>query len=431
MKWFTPRTPKKPQGPQLRIAILGAGPIGIEAALYAAALGMPFKVYERGHVGEHVRRWGHVPMFTPFGTNTTALGVARLHADYEDPDLPAPDDVVTGRDYCEAYLEQLAACEALEKRILPETEVVAIARRGFLKEDRPGDVVRAGQPFRLLVRDAKKAERTEEADVILDCTGTYGHHRYLGEGGIPAQGEAAAGKLVSYGLDDILGAHRDRYKDKTVLVVGSGYSAATSVTLLAKLAEAHPYTWVVWLARGEGSQPIKRFLNDPLRERDRVAVEANTLATRTDGNVEFHPSAQVESLEAPAPDQPVKVRATVDGKEQTWSVDRVIANVGYTPSLELTRELQVEVCPTWLSLPSLRGVLPTQRGVDLWGKSDIAASSVVQPEPNYFVLGAKSLGRFPHFFLRTGFEQVRQAFALLTKQPKLNLYEQAAQARAG
>ena len=50
-----------------RVAILGAGPVGLEAALYAAALRLPFTVYERGRVGEHLRRWGHVRLFSPFG----------------------------------------------------------------------------------------------------------------------------------------------------------------------------------------------------------------------------------------------------------------------------------------------------------------------------------------------------------------------------
>ena len=50
-----------------RIAILGAGPIGLEAALAAAERGMPFTLYEaapRG--GRHVRDWGHVRLFTPW-----------------------------------------------------------------------------------------------------------------------------------------------------------------------------------------------------------------------------------------------------------------------------------------------------------------------------------------------------------------------------
>ena len=53
----------KPDPP--RIAVLGAGPIGLEAALYARTLHYPVIVYERGRVGEYVQRWGHVRLFTP------------------------------------------------------------------------------------------------------------------------------------------------------------------------------------------------------------------------------------------------------------------------------------------------------------------------------------------------------------------------------
>src|SRR3954462_6310140 len=42
----------KPDVP--RIAVLGAGPVGLEAALYARALSLPVAVYERGRVAEHV-----------------------------------------------------------------------------------------------------------------------------------------------------------------------------------------------------------------------------------------------------------------------------------------------------------------------------------------------------------------------------------------
>ncbi|HWN44803.1 MAG TPA: NAD(P)-binding protein, partial [Thermoanaerobaculia bacterium] len=46
-----------------RIAILGAGPIGLEAALAAAEGGYPFTVYEAApSAGGNVRSWGHVRM---------------------------------------------------------------------------------------------------------------------------------------------------------------------------------------------------------------------------------------------------------------------------------------------------------------------------------------------------------------------------------
>src|SRR5207302_10601723 len=132
-------------------------------------------------------------------------------------------------------------------------------------------------------------------------------------------------------LDDILGERRGAYAGKYTVVVGVSYSAATSVCNLASLAEKDPSTWVVWLARGSSTQPLKRFANDPLRERDRLAVRANTLATRTDGNVEYHPQTTVEAVESAGPDTGFRVTARSAGKPRTWDVDRIIANVGYTP----------------------------------------------------------------------------------------------------
>src|SRR6266851_1988222 len=63
-----------PQLATRRIAVLGAGPIGLEAGLYARQLKLPFTIFEQGRIGEHVWRWGHVRLFSPFGMNSTPLG---------------------------------------------------------------------------------------------------------------------------------------------------------------------------------------------------------------------------------------------------------------------------------------------------------------------------------------------------------------------
>src|SRR5207253_1333939 len=147
-------------------------------------------------------------------------------------------------------LDPLAHTTALGDCLRLESQVVQVGRRGLLKEDLAGDAARGKQPFRLLVRDAKGRERAEEADVVLDCTGTYGQHRWLGDGGIAAAGELAAEQQIIYGLEDILGERRSAYAGKNVLIVGSGYSAATSACNLVSLAESDPGTWVIWLVRG-------------------------------------------------------------------------------------------------------------------------------------------------------------------------------------
>jgi hypothetical protein len=404
-----------------RIAILGAGPVGLEALLYAQALDLPAVVYERGRVGEYLHRWGHVRLFSPFGMNATPLGRQAILAETPKHPFPAAGDCITGREHLAAYLEPLAQLEPVRAALRTGTEVLHVGRRGCLKDDDPGDPRRARQPFRLLMREGGR-ERVEEADVVLDCTGTYGKHRWLGDGGIPALGEAAASGQIAYGLEDVLGERRQHYAGRNVLVVGAGYSAATAVCQLATLAESHPETWVTWLARGPSSQPLKRIPGDPLRERDRLAMRANNLGTRADGNVKFLNQAAVESVESLGGDRGFRVRGRVAGARATWEVERIIANVGYTPDNGLYRELQVHECYASLGPMKLAAALAGQRGPDCLKQAGHGPESLRNPEPNFFILGAKSYGRNAQFLLRVGFEQVRDAFALLTGKPNLDLF---------
>jgi thioredoxin reductase len=406
-----------------RIAVLGAGPIGLEAALYARTLNLPVAVYERGRVGEHLHRWGHVRLFSPFGMNVTSLGRAAIQAARPDHAFPADGDCTTGKEHLAAYLEPLANHAPLRECLHLDSQVLHVGRRGLLKGDSLGDARRGQQPFRLLIRDGKNRERLEEADVVLDCTGTYSQHRWLGDGGIPAVGELAAEPHLAYNLEDVLGQRRSVYAGKNVLVVGAGYSAATTVCNLAALAEEAPDTWVIWLARGASTQPIKRIANDPLRERDRLAVRANTLATRTDGNVEFHNQTMIEAIEFAGPDKGFRVSARCAGKPRTWEVDRVVANVGSTPDTQLYRELQIHECYASLGPMALAAALLKQGNVDCLQVKPQGRDTLRNPEPNYYILGVKSHGRGSHFLLRAGFEQVRDVFTFITGKADLDLYQ--------
>jgi hypothetical protein len=390
--------------------------VGLEAALYARHLGYAVTVYERGKVAEHVQRWGHIRLFSPFGMNTTSLGRKALSGH----SLPADGDCITGGEHRSAYLEPLAKCDLLKGCIQTDTRVLTIGRSGHLKSDPPGDANRGQSPFRLLIRQ-DKSERVDEADVVLDCTGTFGKHRWLGDGGIPAIGELTAEPNIPYGLEDVLGTRKDHYAGKSILVVGGGYSAATTVCALATLAEKHLDTWVVWLARTHRTQPLPRIPNDPLKDRDRLAVRANTLATRGDGNVEFHSQSLIHAVEKT--NEIFKVRAVVAGQERTWDVDRLIANVGYQPDVDLYRELQIHECYASQGPMALAASLAKQSGSDCLAIATGGTSTLRNPEPNFHILGAKSYGRNSHFLLRAGFDQVRDVFALITGKPGLDLYK--------
>ncbi len=366
----------------LRVAVLGAGPIGLEAAVHAKSLGHAVTVFDRGQVGEHVLRWGFVRMFTPFGMNVTPLGRLTILKETPGREFPADTDIVTGREFREAYLVPLAETAYLKGCLRPQTTVVAVGRAGVRKTDSP-DPRRAAAPFRMLVREASGAERTEVADEVLDCTGVFARPNWIGDGGIPAVGEIGARQHLSMSLDDVSGARRGHYAGKSVIVIGGGYSAAASVCDLATVAADDQATWVIWLTHGPRSQPLPRFANDPLKERDRLAARANSLATRCDGNLEYHPQTQIDELVCHGPDQGFRVAGRVGGKPASWEVERVIANVGYRPDLGFCSELRVSE----------------------------TSAGVLTDEPGYHVLGAKSRGRDSGFLLRDGHEQIRRIFA--------------------
>jgi thioredoxin reductase len=412
-----------PKHDAARIAILGAGPIGLEAALYARSLKLPVTVYERGRIAEFVQRWGHVRLFSPFGMNTTPVGRAAIRSTNGKHEFPHDADCTSGREHVSAYLDPLAKSPALKDCIRTDAHVVSVGRRGCLKDDAAGDARRAQHPFRLLIRDSKGRERSEDAEIVLDCTGVYGHHRWAGDGGIPAAGEQSLEPHIAYGLEDVLGDRKSVYAGKTVLVIGGGYSAATTVCNLAALAEQNSATWVIWLARAAGTQPLKRHPNDPLRDRDRLAAKANTLATRGDGNVEFHAQSALESIESLGPDRGFRVTARCAATTQTWDADRVIANVGYSPDAGVYRELQIHECYATLGPMSLAAALLKHSGGDCLSIPSQGAQTLKNPEPNYYILGAKSYGRNSHFLLRNGFEQIREVFTLITGDASLDLYK--------
>jgi hypothetical protein len=405
-----------------RLAVLGAGPIGLEAALYARSLGFPVAVYERGQAAEAVRHWGHVQLFTPFGLNHTTLGRRAILESSPQHAFPADNECITGWRHREVYLEPLAACGLLKGSLRLGTEVLAVGKSGLLKEETPGDPKRATRPFVLLLRDDKQRETTEEADVVIDCTGTYGRHRWLGDGGIPAAGERPARNLIAYGVEDVLGSRKQLYAGKGIMVVGGGYSAGTTIASLAQLVEHHPEMWITWLVRSAVNQPLRRIANDPFKGRDRLAASVNHLASRTDANVEFHSQASIDSIELMG-DQGLKVTGRLAGKTRSWEVDRLIANVGYSPDNDLYRELQVQESFATLGPKALADALVKHADSLSADIPPTGAESLRIPEPNFFVLGSKSYGRLSNFFLRHGFGQIRDVFTLIAGKSDLDLYK--------
>src|SRR3954464_7861892 len=103
-----------------KIAIIGAGPIGLEAALYGKTLGYDVTVYEQGAIAHNVKSWGFVQLFSPWAINTTALGRKTLTAEGKGSE-PRADACPTGAELVSTYLWPLAASRIMRDSLRERT----------------------------------------------------------------------------------------------------------------------------------------------------------------------------------------------------------------------------------------------------------------------------------------------------------------------
>jgi NADPH-dependent 2,4-dienoyl-CoA reductase/sulfur reductase-like enzyme len=395
------------------VAILGAGPIGLEAALATAQANLPFTLYEAGpRAGHHVRRWGHVSLFSPWRLDVSPRARRRLEA--EGWEAPPEGDHPTGKELAERLLDPLAALPEIAPRLELRTRVVAAGRQGLLKHEEISTEERARRPFRLLVSGPDGREVVRRADAVLDCTGTYGHPNFTGDGGVPAPGERALGSEITRHLPDLLGSEREAWAGRTVLLVGGGHSAQSAARDLERLAREHPETRTLWALRSPDPD-FGRVPDDPLPERERLVARAAELARGAGAGVEPLPGRVVERFEAAdaaAAADGARIRVVLrgaDGATEAVAVDRVLSLTGYVGDRSLHRQLQVHECYATEAPMKLAATLLEQDTEDCLAGTSPDADTLLNPEPGYFVLGVKSYGRNSTFLLRDGWEQAGQA----------------------
>ena len=405
-----------------RIAILGAGPAGLEAALYARALGYAVTVLEKGEqAGANVRRWGFVELFTPWEMNVSPLGLAALER--QGVRLPSPSEYPTGEELVEEYLRPIA--NSLGESFRSGVEVLDVSRAGVLKPEEIGGARRETLPFRLLARRVDGLEEELAADLVIDATGVYDSPNALGDGGAPALGERAAAGSIRYHLVDVAGSERESFKGKTTLLIGAGFSAATSLVSLLEVLEQDPRGRLIWARRSTGPEPLPTFQDDPLPLRARLAKRGNAVAATPPARCRVISGVTVHSIQSDFGVQRVALR-TVDGEGivEVVNADHVLASVGYRPNLELFRELHVHQCYASEGPMQLAAALLAESGAggDCLEQAGRGIETLRNPEPGFFILGGKSYGRRNDYLMRVGREQIRDLFRYLENRPDLDLY---------
>lgn len=401
------------QGRGRRLAIIGAGPIGVECALRALDEGFAVTLYEATSPGAHVRTWSHVTFFSPWSLNRSARGVAALEAG--GVELAPDEDFPTGAEYLDAYLEPLV--EELKRdanfQLRDRTRVLGVSRVRALKGDLLADPQRARRPFLLRV-SGPEGERFDEVDVLIDASGVLANPNRLGPGGLAAIGEDALNGEVMRRIPDVEAQH-DALAGKRVLVVGHGHSAATTLGALTELREHAPQTHITWAYRADG-EPFVEIEGDTLPQRRRLSRLGNAIARGEVSGVEPVGGVFVERITRE--DSALRVHLADDhGRTREVEVDRIIANVGYHPDTSLTSELQVHLCYASDGPMKLAASLLASAGnADCLAQSSAGPEVLKNPEPDFFVLGNKSYGRNSNFLLKIGLEQIDDVMTLLTQK---------------
>jgi hypothetical protein len=287
-----------------------------------------------------------------------------------------------------------------------------VGREGLCKHHEIASDRRRGAPFRILVADAGGAERADTADVVLDCTGTYGNPNSLGDGGIPAPGERALSASITRHLPDFE-REAPQWLDRGILLVGGGHSAQTAAVALSRLAAARGAreTRVVWIPGGRVREAVE---DDPLPERAALLRAAGRLLQGGSPHVEARRGWVVDRL-APAGERlaVTLVRRSGDG-EETLAVDRILSLTGYVGDPGLYRQLQVHECYATGAPMKLSAALLGQASGDCLAQAAQGADTLVHPEPGFHILGIKSYGRIDTFLMRVGWSQVDEVFEILS-----------------
>jgi thioredoxin reductase len=377
-----------------RLVVIGAGPMGLEAALGAEERGFDVTVLEKGRVGESLRRWGGTRLFSPLGMNVSPRVKRRL-----GPALPPEDALLTGGEMAERVLEPLAA--GLRSPVRTGHRVVAVGRSRMTRSEMAGHPLRAERPFRLLV-EGPDGEYAIEADAVLDASGVYDTPAAVGSGGVPARGERAAqSRLVRH-----LGTLEKRLPDlagRDVLLVGHGHSAAHAIGLFERLS---PPPRVVWATRSAHRRPCVEIAGDPLPERRRVVARANALAEDPPAFLRVERRASVETIEAQNGGVVVAL-----GGDRGGRFDAVVGFTGYRPDVSFLSELALEISPV------SEGAHRLQRAIA--GITDCLTPPVVRDEdlmsgePGFHLVGFKAYGRLPSFLLQTGHAQLERVLELV------------------
>ncbi len=398
------------------LIIIGAGPIGLESALYASECGLDFLILEKSKPAAALDHWGFSRMFSSMAMNVSPLGARLLNIDCNG-------SYPTGREMKQNYFDRLVALNQISSRLVTGFEVRKVSRSGLLKTMLPGDKRRADYPFQIFGTDRNGWESYYTATAVIDASGVYTRPNSLGPGGLPAIGEKSHADKISYHIRELT---REYSKlGTTYCVVGAGHSACTMLAHLNQITCVDKGVRAVWITTTKKKPPVVRIDGDPLPERARLVDLANDISYGANPRIQHYAGCWIEEIRDRSSGPLMElVLIGDDGRRETVNADFIFALVGYRPDREIYEELQIHECYASSGPMRLAAKLTESRATtDCLSPIEGVDDLYLNPEPDFFILGSKSYGRATNFLIRNGYDQIKEVFRCIVRDKDLDLYK--------
>lgn len=373
------------------IGVIGGGPCGVEAALYARFLGYSVELFEANKIGDSLLRWGNRLMPGTWREIASSLGLAALEA--HEHTLPELAATPTYCEYVEQYLLPLARCDLLLTFMNNWTKVLSVSRLGCGFGDSIPIESRAEQEFRLLLRSDQRGEYSQIVDLVLDCSGGQSIRELPGSGGSQPIGWSAVASQVILGKCDCLGKRRSDFAGKHVLLIGNDPSAVANAVELAELAEcAGGDTRLFWVVKKGLGHAGSQFYDEEAERQFRNMESINVVPLSAWG---------IESVRHESDQFLVTVQTTEDATVDL-RVDKMIHCGKCIPQAGYHHNLLIE---------------------------QPAMDEVMMPEPHFYRLGDRAkLAVQPNpvsqpVDFAEMYDHIRRAFSLIGGREELNLYQ--------
>jgi thioredoxin reductase len=389
----------------LPVAIIGAGPVGLAAAAHLAVRDQPFILFESGRtVAANVLTWKHIRVFSPWRYNIDKAAKQLLTASgWESPD---EEGLPTGEELYNLYFKPFSELPSIKPQLLLGAKVLSIGRKNIDKMKTWG---REELPYVIQILHANEVEQFE-VKAVIDASGTWNSPNPIGSGGVYAFGEVENRHKIFYGIPDIREQHITRYKNKSVLVVGSGHSAINAILELDKLKEIYPATEIHWVLRKKNISDVYGGQeDDALEARGALGIRIEQLVNNDRVNV--YTPFQIQQIINK------DNRLTILGSQgdQRFSlpeIDEIISNTGSRPDFSFIREVRLSIDPSLESVAEIAELIDPNihscGTVRPHGEKELR-----HPDKGFYIVGSKSYGRAPTFLMATGYEQVRSIAAAI------------------